>query len=641
MKRYFNIIVSGICLLLVAVSCDVMDTKPFTSFDDEAVWGTPETTEAFIIGTYSKSVDLLAPAGGGCRWMVKTPDGVECDQVYSTADGVVSELGLSNTSDYGFNKFAGLRACNLIIEKVNESSTLPDGKKKEFIAEARFLRGCIFFEQARKIGRFVPITKVLQPDDKEEFLTPITSSVAESYKYVMDDLDAAIAGLPESSPLERVNVYTAHLIRSRAALQAYAYTKDASYLDKVIESANAVINSGKYTLTDKYGDMFNQEAPRDPEIIMARYLLAQNTIVESIPEINDVSPFAGNADVLACTGSPLNDPANYFSCWSEDWPTQDLVDQYLQIDEKTGEAKNWWETSQYKENVIELDRSDMKEGCVGMAMKGTAPRNLPTAVDMITGRTDYELFTHYGQVKDDCTRDISDIMYENRDKRMDYVVVRDKIFWHGESIGTNLMGSVFQGLRGKAEGGWFTTCTGYYFKKGVYTNMRLNASMHTDYHFVIARLGEAYLNLAEAQLLKKNIPAAVEALNATRVKHGGLPPSTASTEEEAWADYIRERRCDMAEEHTSDTYFSFLRWGKYGGYANYGRQPGDVIKDLDRPVYKICISQDRRKYSIGQVTLNNAWNRNFTTRRYLFPIPQGQLDTRSIYGIKDTQNEGW
>ena len=97
----------------------------------------------------------------------------------------------------------------------------------------------------------------------------------------------------------------------------------------------------------------------------------------------------------------------------------------------------------------------------------------------------------------------------------------------------------------------------------------------------------------------------------------------------------------MAEEITSDTYFSYLRWGKYGGYANYGRMPGDVIKDLDRPVYKICISQDRKKYFIGHVPLNNAWNRNFTTRRYLFPIPQGEIDTRSIYGIKDTQNEGW
>lgn len=641
MKRYFYTIALSICGLLAAASCDVMDTKPFTSFDDEAVWGSASTTDAFIVNSYGGTIDLLAPNGGGTQWMSKTPDGITVDQVYNTTDGVATELGLSNYSDYGFNRFSNLRACNLIIAKVAESETLTDKEKKEFTAEARLMRACVFFDQARKIGRFVPITKLLEPNDKEEFLTPITSSIAESYKYVMDDFKAAIEGLPETSAIERVNKYTAHLYRSRAALQAYAYTKDATYLDLVIESANAVINSGKYTLADNYGAMFNQDSKRDPEIIQARYYLAKDTKASGISETFEVLPFMSDADVFTCTGQHLVHTQTY-SNWSYYWPTQDLVDQFLQIDENTGEAKNWWETSQYTENVIELDRSTMEEGCVGKAMKGTDPRNFPTAVDMVTGRTDYELFTHYGQLKDGCDRDLSDIMYENRDKRFDDIIIRDKTIFHDEFFGTNLMGSAFQGLRAKAEGGWFTTCTGYYYKKGVYTTGDcLYFDNQLDYHFVLARLGEAYMNLAEAQLLKKNIPAAVEALNATRVKHGGLPPSTASTEEEAWADYIRERRCEMAEEVTSDTYFSFLRWGKYGGYANYGRPAGDIIKDLDRPVYKICISQDRKKFSIGQVTLNNEWNRNFTVRRYLFPIPQSQIDTRSIYGINDTQNEGW
>ena len=31
--------------------------------------------------------------------------------------------------------------------------------------------------------------------------------------------------------------------------------------------------------------------------------------------------------------------------------------------------------------------------------------------------------------------------------------------------------------------------------------------------------------------------------------------------------------------------------GKYGGYANHGRDAGDIIYDLDRPVYKMSISR--------------------------------------------------
>ena len=148
------------------------------------------------------------------------------------------------------------------------------------------------------------------------------------------------------------------------------------------------------------------------------------------------------------------------------------------------------------------------------------------------------------------------------------------------------------------------------------------------------------MNLAEAYLLKKDIPNAVEALNATRVKHGKIAPSTATTEAEAWADYIRERRVEMANEN-GDIYFSYLRWGKYGGYANNGREAGDVIYDLDRPVYKIEISRDRTQLLINQVTILGSANRHFTTKRYLFPIAQGFLDTREAYGLDHQQNKGW
>ena len=37
-------------------------------------------------------------------------------------------------------------------------------------------------------------------------------------------------------------------------------------------------------------------------------------------------------------------------------------------------------------------------------------------------------------------------------------------------------------------------------------------------------------------------------LNTTRTVHGQLPASTAVTEEDAWQDYIRERRVEMGYE---------------------------------------------------------------------------------------------
>ena len=90
-----------------------------------------------------------------------------------------------------------------------------------------------------------------------------------------------------------------------------------------------------------------------------------------------------------------------------------------------------------------------------------------------------------------------------------------------------------------------------------------------------------------------------------------------------------------------DIYFSYLRWGKYGGHANQGRSAGDVIVALDSPAYKIEISRSRDQLLIGQVTLQGSANRNFTTKRYLLPIQKNFLDVRESYGLDYEQNPGW
>ena len=52
---------------------------------------------------------------------------------------------------------------------------------------------------------------------KEDFKTPLTANVAESYKLVIDDMNAGIEGLPEESASGRVNKYVAYAFRCRAA----------------------------------------------------------------------------------------------------------------------------------------------------------------------------------------------------------------------------------------------------------------------------------------------------------------------------------------------------------------------------------------------------------------------------------------
>ncbi len=644
MKAYIKYGLMGM-VAMTTISCmDTLDTKPTEIFSEETVWGSKSTAQAFVNSTYSSILSGMFGSGTCVGWEARTPNSVRCSQVGEGIDGVATELGVNNTSDFGANRFALLRRCNMIIQKAEGSTVLSDADKAELVAQGRFLRGLIFFDQARKIGRFVPLKDVLSEADQDKSTVPMTTTVAESYQYVIEDLEAAVSGLPLNSSAGLATKYAAEVILSRACLQAYAYTMNSTYLDKAITAAKDVTDN--CTLTSNYGGMFNETDAYNAEILWAYYRLSTNSTFGGFSELVSTYPNI-SADDCILSQSPValnNANGRTFEGWGIFFPTQDLVDNYLVTDESTGEALPWYETSQYTSNVSVLDPTTVTTaGQVdSYARTNGELRRIPTPQDLNQVNAGYPMFARYHQLNSTSTRNLSELMYTGRDARFYTSIVYDGTTWQNESVECNLGGNLSAGVRDREDGGWYNTVSGYYWRKNTIEKLSPRAfhSVTVDMHYCLARTGEAYMNLAEAYLLKGNITEAVAALNATRVAHGKIAPSTATTEEAAWKDYIRERTVEMVNEN-GDLYFSYLRWGKYGGYANQGRTAGDIIYDLDRPAYKIEISRDRTKLLIGQVTLLNSANRNFTVKRYLLPIAQAFLDTREAYGLDHAQNEGW
>ena len=640
----------GLGMVAMSSCIDTMDTHPTTVFDAETVWGSKATVEGFVYGTYSDVIHAgYAGSGTSVGWEARTPNAVRCSQVGEGIDGTATELGIDNSNDWGCNRFSLLRKANLIIHNVQASSTLSEAEKNELSAHGYLMRGMIFFDQARKMGRFVPVQEVFDVENPDRVNIPMTSTVAQSYDIIINDLTKAADYLPTSNMPGLPTRYAAGVLLSRAALQAYAYTNDSKYLDIAIEYANDVINNSGVSLATNLTpskSMWNETDLYNPEILWAYYREKNNTTVESFEELMRTYPNI-STDNVKNSQSPVDlKQANgqTFEGWAIYFPTQDLADQFLVTDEATGEALPWYETSQYTDNVNVLDPTTITEaGQVDQYSQLNGDlRRIPTPQDFNQTKDGYPVFQRYHQLKAGAERDLSDLMYTGRDKRFYTTMVHDKATWMNEFIGLNLGGNMSMGVRDKEDGGWYNTTTGYYWRKSNIENPEPRAYYNSKValHFNITRLGEAYLNLAEAYLCKGQWELAVDAFNATRVAHGGLQAAKKVSEEQAWADYIRERNCEMTNE-TGDIYFSYLRWGKYGGYANHGRAAGEVIADLDRPAYKIQISRDRTQLIVSQVTLLNSANRNFTTRRYLLPISQGFLNTREAYGMKDAQNEGW
>ncbi len=600
-------------------SCsDFLDTEPTEGFPETVVWETQNTVDAFVIGNYGNAYSLYESFSTWDKTFSNNM--VNCR---ATCPGEVRGL-MENTYGWGLNdRFTAIRNCNLIIEKMATSS-LADVHKVQFVAEAKMMRAMIYYDLARKGGRYIWVDRVLTTED--EFNLPLTKDITESYQHVLTDIREAIPGLPETAVSGRLTKNAAYAFLSEVCLTAAAYTNDAAALQQggkslFQEAVEAVDALKGVSLDPDYEDMFNQNgAYSSPEIILAHYWSRDEATVAGTDMINLI-PNLLNSNLSITNCGPLFKIADIFECWLDHTPSQNLVDDYLVIDQVTGKAVRWDESSQFVNNTRSLSR---EEAIAKIDHKEEAEFN---------GGKYFKAFevTTLGT-------NISDLMYQHRDKRFDASIIHDGSVFLGEDITTCSYGNMSRWATQRYASD-HVPLTNYSTRKYIYTewNPRPFYNVYTDYHKILFRYGRALLNKAEALLRLNKVAEAVAVLNQTRVTHGGLPASEAATLADAWKDYKIERRVELFWE--GDWYFSLLRWGKYGKEANDGKEPGSVIDELIEPATFIEIKTDRTAAYVGNVQLSND-DRTFDVRSYLFPITKSVIQANSAINESD-QNPGW
>jgi hypothetical protein len=586
----------ALCVLMLA-GCDVPDTQPYDKFSEDLVWGSKTTAEAYVDGTYDAVIKVLYTDYFG--FWNRGEETWTTNNIDFRGNGVSREQ-ITREDNFDFNQFSRIRMCNLIIEKVTASQGIAENDKKEMIAEAKFLRAMTYFWLARRFGIVVWVDRVLTTEE-ETYQLPTTPDVSATYNYILDDLEEAVENMPSTALSGRASKYAAYALLSEVCLQAAAYTGNTNLYQRAVEAADAVIGSNQYTLDPDYEGMFIERNKYSKEIILSSYRLKANTTCEGT-ELQYMTPNADNSKLSKTNATPLFTGTSPFQGWLYYSPSQNLVDDYLVIDQLTGKAVRWDESTQFKANVKKM------------------PLSNPDMVDAGEVTTGIRL---------------NDLIYSERDKRFYGTFIYDSCQWYGQTVTTCIQGNLYRKV-GDELGGHIGI-TNYYWKKGAYTvNPYVFYNTQTDFHWVIFRLGRVYLNKAEALLQQGKTSEAVDVLNQTRMVHGGLPPSEALTLEEAWIDYKRERRVDLAKE--GDYYWSLLRWGKYGGPANSGRAAGAKIAELEIAPTHIDITKDRKSYVIEEITFNQNNVREFdATRRYLLPIQHAQRVRNPNLG----QNPNW
>ena len=141
--------------------------------------------------------------------------------------------------------YKGIKRTNVVIELVPDIGMDP-GLRDRYIAEAKFLRGLLYFDLVRAWGGVQVVTTTTPPLDLPR------STAEDVYELIIQDLTDAISVLPEKSGYEAKDAGRATKGAARALLaRVHLFRQDFQAAEPLLMD---VINSGQYGLEPDFLD---------------------------------------------------------------------------------------------------------------------------------------------------------------------------------------------------------------------------------------------------------------------------------------------------------------------------------------------------------------------------------------------------
>jgi hypothetical protein len=235
------------------------------------------------------------------------------------------DLFIPNTSHQGIYNFwissyANIRNVNVILNSLNVNYSKTNGivaadtssvqisvkDKKEFSAEAAFIRAYHYFNLVRQFGAVFLVHEPLSPFDATSLNR---ESVDEVYKLIIADLNYAIingvslkyASLPTTT-LGRVNTWTAKAMLAKVYLTLNRKAEAITLLNDI------VLNSG-YGLAATYSEVFSISNEMNKEILFSvRYKAGGIGLGSPFP--NYFAPELSGTAVIIGDGGGFNTPSS-------------------------------------------------------------------------------------------------------------------------------------------------------------------------------------------------------------------------------------------------------------------------------------------------------------------------------------------
>ena len=257
---YLFVVLSFGCLLN---SCDEkLDIQPLNILTSDQVFANEAALTAYM-GSLYNAMQLEDFSFTGASYLGNSTDeAINCynDQILNIGNG-------TNTQWWGYSN---IRNVNDLIAKL-PNAKIAEISKTTLLGEAQFIRAFYYFSMVKRYGGVPIITDVQSfTGDNLDELQVSRNKEQEVYDFIAQDLDNAIALLPETNIPGRATKYAALALKSRAMLYAASIAKYGSvqlngilgipaadgnkYWQAAFDAANAVIISGKYSLYQVYSD---------------------------------------------------------------------------------------------------------------------------------------------------------------------------------------------------------------------------------------------------------------------------------------------------------------------------------------------------------------------------------------------------
>ena len=543
MKNIFKLFIL-ITVSIASFSCkkDILVTESQTILSDEQIWKDPKLVTSVLANMYNRLPRYAS-----------TISGTENNAIFD--DGMWSGLTnqdleiRNNLPEYAYDRwrywdYVLVRDIHVALDQINavNSPTMTTALKTQFAAEFRFLRAMVYFELVKRMGGVPLVTTQLIYDFKGD-VTPLRkprSKEEEIYDFIASEADA-IKDLIGNAGANgrRANKYAVLALKSRAMLYAASlakynntpgFTKVATaggevgipasrateYYQKSLAASKEIINSGVYelykgnlNLGENFWEALTKKAGNKEVILVNDYNKTQGR--------RHTFPFFNIAPSLREEASTSQ---------SEIAPSLNLVESFEYLDGAAGLLKG----------------------------VGTGSNTAAGQAAWIFYDNPQDIFAN----KD--ARLFGTVMYPGSSfASKPLQIMAGTYTWNATTNKYDRQestpGTGGTGLDGPSRNQQNISNTGFYMRK--YMDAAPGSSTTTigsDVWWVMFRLGEIYLNAAEAAF-ELGLPEATIHINILR-ERAGFPPNSITT---LTIDRIQsERRVELAfEDHRL---WDVIRW---------------------------------------------------------------------------------